>query len=94
MEPKTKQVTNEGKDKDGKPVKVTYKRSELSSPTARRTRLTRVSSTITTRLFPLKAYWDSSPAVIDAGMYNLPEGTGESELVGEVSRGRRQIHAR
>jgi hypothetical protein len=32
-------------------------------------------------LFPLKAYWDGSPAVIDAGMYNLPEGSGESELV-------------
>ena len=30
-EPKTTQVTYEGKDKDGKPVKVTYKRSELSS---------------------------------------------------------------
>src|SRR3954452_22518772 len=30
-EPKTGQVTYEGKDKDGKPVKVTYKRSELSS---------------------------------------------------------------
>src|SRR5215469_16790516 len=29
-EPKTTQVTYEGKDKDGKPVKVTYKRSELS----------------------------------------------------------------
>ena len=30
-EPKTTQVIYEGKDKDGKPVKVTYKRSELSS---------------------------------------------------------------
>jgi len=30
-EPKTTQVTFEGKGKDGKPVKVTYKRSELSS---------------------------------------------------------------
>jgi hypothetical protein len=30
-EPKTTQVTYEGKDKDGKPVKVTYKRSNLSS---------------------------------------------------------------
>src|SRR5690349_1678531 len=29
--PKTDEVTYEGKDKDGKPVKVTYKRSELSS---------------------------------------------------------------
>src|ERR1700757_5340404 len=29
-EPKTGKVTYEGKDKDGKPVKVTYIRSELS----------------------------------------------------------------
>lgn len=30
-EPKTNKVSFEGKDKDGKPVKVTYMRSELSS---------------------------------------------------------------
>src|ERR1700735_596680 len=30
-EPKTGQVTYEGKDKDGKPVKVTYQHSQLSS---------------------------------------------------------------
>ena len=30
-EPKTGKVSYEGKNKDGKPVKVTYKRSELSS---------------------------------------------------------------
>src|SRR5262249_14339623 len=30
-EPKTNTVTYEGKDKEGKPVKVTYKRTELSS---------------------------------------------------------------
>src|SRR5690242_11874902 len=30
-EPKTGKVTYEGKDKDGKPVKVTYMRSELGS---------------------------------------------------------------
>src|ERR1044071_8190853 len=30
-EPKANQVSYEGKDKDGKPVKVTYRRSELNS---------------------------------------------------------------
>jgi hypothetical protein len=30
-EPKTTQVTYQGKDKDGKPVKATYKRSEVDS---------------------------------------------------------------
>jgi hypothetical protein len=82
-EPKTTQVTYEGKDKDGKPVKVTYKRSELSSQPDN------VKNDVDpgfindnyTLLFPLKAYWDSSPAVIDAGMYNLPTGTGSAELL-------------
>ena len=33
-EPKTDQVTYEGKDKSGKPVKVTYLRSQLGSQSA------------------------------------------------------------
>src|SRR5260370_26885049 len=33
-EPKTGQVTYEGKDKDGKPVKVTYLRSQINSAPA------------------------------------------------------------
>ena len=33
-EPKTGQITYEGKDKDGKPVKVTYLRSQLNSQSA------------------------------------------------------------
>ena len=82
-EPKTTQVTYDGPGKDGKPVKVTYKRSELSSqPDA-------VKNDVDpgfindnyTLLFPLKAYWDASPAVIDAGTYNLPAGSGSAELV-------------
>ena len=82
-EPKTTQVTYEAKDKDGKPVKVTYKRSELSSQPEN------VKNDVDpgfindnyTLLFPLKAYWDSSPEVIDAGIYNLPVGSGTAELV-------------
>ena len=82
-EPKTTQVTYEGKDKDGKPVKVTYKRSELA------TQPDMVKNEVDpgfindnyTLLFPLKAYWDSSPAVIDAGTYNLPVGGGSADLV-------------
>ena len=82
-EPKTTQVTYEGKDKDGKPVKVTYKRSELSSQSDS------VKNEIDpgfvndnyTLLFPLKAYWDASPSVIDQGMFNLPKGSGSAELV-------------
>ena len=82
-EPKTTRVTYEGKDKNGEPVKVSYKRSELSSQSDM------VKSDVDpafindnyTLLLPLKAYWDSSPAVIDAGMYNLPLGSGSAELV-------------
>ncbi len=82
-EPKTTQVTYEGKDKDGKPVKVIYKRSELGSQSDM------VKNEVDpgfindnyTLLFPLKAYWDASPAVIDAGTYNLPVGSGSAELV-------------
>ena len=75
-EPKTTQVTYEGKSKDGKPVKVTYKRSELS----RQPDIVQKEvdpgfiNDNYTLLFPLKAYWDTRPAVIDVGMYNLPVG--------------------
>src|SRR6516225_8751243 len=80
-EPKTTQVTYEGKDKEGKPVKFTYKRSEHNSQTEM------VKNEVDpgfvndnyTLLFPLKAYWDTSPAVIDAGTYNLPVGSGSAE---------------
>jgi hypothetical protein len=82
-EPKTTKVSYEGKDKDGKPVKVTYKRSELGSQPDM------VKNEVDpgfindnyTLLLPLKAYWDNSPNVIDQGMYNLPVGSGMAELV-------------
>ena len=82
-EPKTTQVTYEGKDKDGKPVKVTYKRSELNSqPDSVKNEVDPgFINDNYTLLFPLKAYWDSSPAVIDAGVYNLPTGSGSAELL-------------
>lgn len=82
-EPKINQVTYEGKDKDGKPVKVTYKRSELGSQPDN------VKNDVDpgfindnyTLLFPLRAHWDSSPAVIDIGTYNLPAGSGTAEVI-------------
>jgi hypothetical protein len=82
-EPKTTQVTYEGKDKDGKPVKVTYKRSELGSQpdTVKNDVDPGFINDNYTLLFPLRAYWDTSPAVIDAGTYNLPGGSGTAELV-------------
>ena len=82
-EPKTSKVSYEGKDKDGKSVKVSYMRSELSSqPEAVRNEVDPAFINDNyTFLFPLKAYWDTSPAVIDQGMYNLPVGSGVAELV-------------
>jgi len=82
-EPKTGRVTFEGTDKDGKPVKVTYLRSELGSQPDN------VKNEVDPGflndnywvLFPLHAYWDTSASVIDQGMFNLPVGPGMAELV-------------
>jgi len=82
-EPKTGKVTYEGKDKDGKPVKVTYLRSQLNSqPDAVKNEIDPAFINDNyTFLFPLKAYWDTSATVIDQGTYNLPVGSGSAELV-------------
>jgi hypothetical protein len=82
-EPKTGKVSYEGKDKDGKPVKVTYLRSELSSqPNAVKND---VDPGFTNDnywlLFPLHAYWDASATVQDEGMQKLPLGKGSAEKV-------------
>ncbi|HXY15137.1 MAG TPA: hypothetical protein VEI26_11615 [Terriglobales bacterium] len=82
-EPKTGKVTYEGPDKDGKPVKVSYLRSELSSQPDN------VKNNVDPGfvndnywvLFPFHAYWDTSATVIDQGMFNLPMGSGTAELV-------------
>jgi hypothetical protein len=82
-EPKTGQVTYEGKDKDGKPVKVTYKRSELSSQSDA------VKNEIDPGfmndnywlIFPFHVYWDTGAAVTDEGMQKLPLGKGSDDKV-------------
>lgn len=82
-EPKQDQVSYEGKDKDGKPVKATYVRSKLSSQPAN------VKDEIDPGfvndnywlLFPFHAYWDKSPTVTDQGAKQLPIGSGSAELV-------------
>ena len=95
-EPKTNKVSYEGTDKDGKPVKVTYIRSDLS------TQSDAVKNEIDPSfindnywvLFPFHAYWDKSASVIDQGKFNLPVGPGIGRAgPGEVSRGWR-LHAR
>jgi hypothetical protein len=82
-QPKTGEVSYEGKDKDGNPVKATYVRSQLDSQPAN------VKDDIDPGfvndqywlLFPLHVYWDTSADVQDKGMQNLPLGNGSAKLV-------------
>src|SRR5271165_4437517 len=69
-EPKTGKVTFEGKDKDGKPVKVTYMRSEINDDTKKQTDAGFTNDNYWL-LFPLHAYWDTSATVTDEGMKKL-----------------------
>src|SRR5262249_8463177 len=71
------------KDIDGKPINVTYLRTELSSQ----------SDAVKTDtdpafindnywlLFPFHAYWAASAIVADQGMRELPVGNGSAKLV-------------
>ena len=82
-QPKTDQVSYEGKNKDGKPMKVSYVRSQLDGQPAN------VKDEIDPAflndeynlLFPLHVYWDSSADVQDMGMQKLPLGQGSAKLV-------------
>jgi hypothetical protein len=82
-EPKTGRVTYEGKDKDGKPVKVTYLRSQLNSQPAN------VKDEIDPAfindqywlIFPFHVVWDSGADVEDTGKHKLPLGKGSAERV-------------
>jgi hypothetical protein len=82
-EPKTGKVTYEAKDKEGKPVTVTYKRSELASQPEN------VQKEIDPGfvndqywlVFPFHACWDTGATVEDKGMQKLPQGGGSARLV-------------
>ena len=73
-EPKTDTVSYEGTDKEGKPVKVTYKRDELSSQS------NAVKNEIDPAfvndhyilLFPLHVAWDDWATVTDEGTHEMP----------------------
>jgi hypothetical protein len=80
-EPKTDQVTYEGKDKSGKPVKITYLLSQLGSQSAE------VKADIDPGflndnywlILPFHFAWDINATVEDTGMQKLPLGTGSAE---------------
>jgi hypothetical protein len=80
--PKTGDVSYEGKDKEGKPVKASYVQSRLDGAPAN------VKDEIDPAfvndkynlLFPLQAYWDGAP-VRDMGVQKLPLGEGSAKRV-------------
>ena len=82
-EPKTDQVSYEGKDKAGNPVKVTYLRSQAGSQPAV------VKDEIDSAffndqywlLFPFHLVWDSSAKVEDTGTHKLSLGKGSARRV-------------
>ena len=82
-EPKTGKVTYEGQDKDGKPVKVTYVRSQLSTaPDNVKNEIEPgfVNDNYWAQL-PFHVYWDTSATVTDEGMKKLPQGSGSGEKI-------------
>ncbi|MCU1297838.1 MAG: hypothetical protein JWO91_2116 [Acidobacteriaceae bacterium] len=82
-EPKTGKISYEGKDKAGRPVKVSYMQSELNSQpdTVKNEVEPAFVNDNYWLLFPLHAYWDTSATVTDKGMQKLPIGAGSAELV-------------
>jgi hypothetical protein len=82
-EPKTGKITYEGKDKDGKPVKVTYDSSQLSSQSDQVKNEVEPSFVNDNYwlLFPFHAYWDKSATITNQGTKKLPTGAGSATLV-------------
>jgi len=82
-EPKTGQITYDGQDKAGKPVKITYSRSQLASQSAF------VKEVVDPGffndqywlLFPFHLIWDTGASIEDAGMQKLPLGKGKARRV-------------
>ncbi len=82
-EPKTGQVSFDGKDKTGKPVKVTYLQSQINSQPDN------VKNEVQPAfindqywlIFPFHVVWDTSATVTDDGMQKLPLGSGSARRV-------------
>ncbi len=82
-EPKTGKISYAGTDKAGKPVKVSYDSSQLS------TQSDQVKNEIEPAfvndnywlIFPFHAYWDTSASITKKDSQKLPVGTGTATLV-------------
>ena len=81
--PKTDTVSYEGKDKEGKPLKVTYQRAQIGSQSDV------IQNDIDPAfvndqywlLFPFHVVWDSSATVTDEGMQKLPVGNASAARI-------------
>src|SRR6478609_10598545 len=82
-EPKTDLISYEGKDNDGKPVKVTYARSQLGSQSdvVKNEIDPAFSNDNYWLLLVLHFSWDGSATITDEGMQKLPLGTGSAQRV-------------
>ena len=81
--PKTNTVSYEGKDKEGKPVKVTYQRSQVNSqPDAVKNEIDPgfVNDNYWF-LLPFHVYWDSGANVQNKGVQASPLGNGSAQLI-------------
>ena len=80
--PKTDTVSYEGKDKEGKPVKASYQRSQTQQP--KRCRQEEIDPEFANDqywlLLPLHVVWDGA-TVTDEGTQKLPLGDGSAERV-------------
>jgi hypothetical protein len=82
-EPKTGKISFETTDKDGKPVKVSYDSSQLSSQPDQ------VKNEVEPAfvndnywlIFPFHAHWDKSATITNQGTKKLPIGAGSATLV-------------
>jgi hypothetical protein len=82
-EPKTGQISYEGKDKDGKLVKATYIRSQVNSaPDNIKNEIDPAFNNDQYWLiFPFHVFQDASSTVTDEGMQKLPIGEGSATRV-------------
>ena len=82
-EPKTGKVSYEGPDASGKPIKISYMRSELASQSdvVKNVVDPGFQNDNYWALFSFHAYWDTSATVEDAGMQRLPLGKGSAREV-------------
>jgi hypothetical protein len=80
-EPKTDLISYESKDKDGKPVKLTYKRSELGSQSdvVKNEIDPAFSNDNYWLLLVLHFSWDGSATITDEGTQKLPLGNGSAK---------------